>query len=270
MNKITMLKAAGVMTPYANGVRYRPDHSSRMAKIMGLEPYTSTKAGTLFFGCYNADEYNAILNHKGPRVLYWGGSDILYMKKNKFKFPKDVVHVVGCKRNYNELMKHNIEPLIRPVCELDSTLFKITPLGQDIYTYLPRKRHGFYGSSTIQRIAKHFPNITFILARYAPRPKPFPNAEVQPLLNVDGLKKIYSRCFASIRPSRHDGFPQSILELGMMGRATAWPHDNDFAVRCTTIQDYVEFIQREQARTEPHTELREKVLREVNNFDFLK
>ena len=129
--------------------KYRPNHGNRLARIMGLKSYISNKEGTLFFGCYNNEEYKSILNHKGPRVLYWGGSDILYMKKNKFKFPKDLVHVVGCKRNRWELKKYGIDALVRPVCELSPGMFKLEPLGKDVYCYIPRKRSAFYGLGII-------------------------------------------------------------------------------------------------------------------------
>lgn len=249
---------------------YRPSHGDRIAKIMDLKPYTSIKGGTLFFGCYNANEYKAILNHKGPRVLYWGGSDILYMGKHQFKFPNDLVHIVGCKRNYNELMKYGIEPLIRPVCELDPDLFKIASLGKCVYTYLPRKRAVFYGLDMVRQVAQQLPHITFLLARYAPKPKPFSNAEVFPLLNIEGLKRLYLRSCCSIRPTRHEGTSQSNMELMLMGRRTGYPHDSHWGVQCNTVEQYVNFIKKEQTRTEPHKEARQRVLMEVNNFDFLK
>jgi len=268
VKRIHQIRNAGVML--SGKYNYRPSHGNRMAKIMGLKPYTSTKAGTLFFGCYNTNEYKAIINHKGPRILYWGGSDITYMRKNKFKFPRDVVHVVGCKRNYNELMKCDIEPLIRPVCELDPGLFRIMPLEKNVYVYLPRKRAAFYGLEMVRQVARRLPHTIFLLARYAPKPKPFPNSIVFPLLNLEGLISLYSQCACSIRNTRHDGTSQTNMELMLMGRRTAHPHGSHWGVQCNTVEEYVSFIQREQARTESHTELREKVLREVNNFDFLK
>ena len=144
---------------------------------------------------------------------------------------------------------------------MDPSNFNISPLGKSVFCYVPYKRDKFYGIDKIKAVAKQLPTTNFILARYGHKKKPFTNCSTYPLLNVPGMLKLYRASFCSIRPTRHDGFPQSIAELGLMGRNTGWIYESDMATRCRSINDYVKFIQTEKRRLIPDIETRKKFLK---------
>jgi len=200
------------------------------------------------------------MNHKGQAVVLWGGSDIVKAKKFGWKFPPRIKHITFTKQNQLELKRIGIFSKVKPMVFLDHSLFNLYPLGSSIFCYVPWKRAKFYGIETIKQIAIRLPKINFILARYGPKKKPFRNCTVYPLLNEKALINLYKSSFCSIRPTRHDGFPQSIAELGLMGRKTGWIYDSDLATQCRSIQDYVNFIKEEKNRSAPRKGLRKKFL----------
>jgi hypothetical protein len=134
---------------------------------------------------------------------------------------------------------------------------------------VPWKRAKFYGIETIKKVAMNLPTTNFILARYKPKKgkikKPFPNCSIYPLLDLKGMFRLYKASFCSIRPTRHDGFPQSIAELGLMGRKTGWIYDSNLAVKCRSVSDYVRFIQQEKKAVSPSQGSRKMFLKIAEN-----
>lgn len=241
-----------------------------MRMLLKLNPYKNKKEGCLFFGCYNKPDYARILTHTGPTIVYWGGTDIIKARTNKWKFRKDIIHVVGNKRCKRELEAIGINSIVRPICEIDPAKFKLEPLGKKVYCYLPFRRRAFYGYGMINKVAKRFPNTTFILTRWGNRRKPFKNAEVYPLVNFTELCKLYKQSACGIRPVLHDGNPQTCVELGLQGRATGWTYGTAVQPSCKTVNDYCVFIETELKRNKPHKEIRQYYLNTFNNLDFLE
>jgi len=255
---ISQLKASRVLI----GDSYRPDHAGRLMKLFNLTKYKSISEGTLFYGCYKYEDYKIIISHKGPTVVMWGGSDITAAKRYRFKFPERVRHIALTSQNQRELECIGIRSDVRYISFLNPDKFQLTPLGPHIYCYVPWRRDKFYGIEIIIKIAKQLPQYKFILTRYAPKPKPLSNCITYPLVNEEQLLQLYRSSFCSIRPTKHDGFPQSIVELGLMGRPTAWIYGCDYATKCNTVNDYVKFII-ESDKKEPDSVLRDKLLKMI-------
>lgn len=264
--KVKQYKCSGVLRYNGN----RPDHCKRLRLLLGLKPYTNKKDGCFFFGCYNESDRARILTHKGNVILYWGGTDIIKARKSGWKFSKKILHVVGNKRCKRELEGIGINPIVRPICEIDPSKFKLKPLGRKVFCYMPYKRRGFYGIGIVSKVAKRFPKTTFILTRWGNNRKPFKNAEVHPLVNFEKMNELYRQSFCGLRPVKHDGNPQTCVELGLQGRATGWTYGTSFQPACKTVQDYCNFIELERIRKKPHKEIRQYYLKTFNNFDFIR
>lgn len=265
MGKITHFRCSSVLK--YNG--YRPNHGNRFMDVAGLRPYDNKGRNILYFGCYNQSDIKHIMNNRGEVVIYWAGSDITIARKMGWKFKPSIRHATGTELAARELAKMGIKAVVRPVAEIDPKKIPLMPMGKSVFCYLPGKRREFYGYHTIKAVAARLPNVKFILTRYAPRSKPFSNAEVHTLVNFPTLSELYKKSVCCIRPTRHDGMSQTIFEVGLAGRRTAHPHKNGWGVLCTTVGQYVKFIQNELKEKKPHIEERNKVIAKVNNFDFL-
>lgn len=250
-----------------HGNHYRPDHHGHIKTAYDLVDYYDNNIPTLVYGCYNTIDYNLIQHHRSGVVLIWGGSDVINMKKNKFKFGNNVKHIALSKSNQDELKKYGIISEYRILLKAKPEEYPITPLGNKVYVYMPFKRRKFYGFNMIRAISKRI-DVKFILARYGIRKTVIRNAEMYPLISQDQLKKIYSETLCCIRPTLHDGFPQTFLELGLMGRRCAWPHEPGIAVSCNSVKSYVAFIRSEQKRKIPHNDIRDMIVK-LGNRDFL-
>jgi len=42
---------------------------------------------------------------------------------------------------------------------------------------------------------------------------------------MEKLRKIYERCFCGLRLTKHDGLPNQVIEMGVMGRRTIYNGD---------------------------------------------
>ena len=249
---------------------YRPNHGQRFMVTAGLKPYKNKNKGFLHFGCYNESDIKRVMKNRGNVVIYWAGSDITIAKRKKWKFGRKIRHVTGTELAKKELTKIGIDACVRPVSEINPKKIPLMPMGKSVFCYLPGKRRNFYGFRVIKEVAARLPRVNFILTRYGPRKKPFKNADVHPLVNFPVLTELYRKSACCIRPTRHDGLSQCMLEIGLCGRLTAHPHDNGWGAKCTCVDHYVDFIKKELNTKKPHKEVRQDIIRRVNNFDFLE
>lgn len=249
-----------------HGNSYRPDHHGNFKKGYNLVDYYDPDQPAIFYGCYNKNDYNIIMKHRAGGIVIWGGTDVIYMKKHKYRFGKNIRHISLSRGNLMELKKYGIKSEHRVLLKADPEIYKLRPLGKKVYVYMPFKRRRFYGFDTINKLSKRM-DVEFVITRWG-RKTSIPNATTYPLLTQRQLRKVYEDVLCCIRPTMHDGFPQSFLELGLMGRRCAWPHEPGLAVQCKNLSGYINFIKNEQNRTRPHSDIRDMVIR-LCNKDFL-
>lgn len=262
---IEQLYSSGVL----HGDSYRPDHHGNFKQGYGLIDYHDPNQPAIFYGCYNDQDYKAIKNHRAGAVIIWGGSDVTNMKQNRYKFGPKVRHIALSKHNMEELGRYGIRSEHRVLLKANPEVYTLKPLGKKVYVYMPFKRRRFYGFELVQKLSKRM-DVEFIIGRYGRNRKTqIRNATTLPLLTQRQLRKIYDDVLCCIRPTQHDGFPQTFLELGLMGRRCAWPHEPGVAVQCKSLNRYIDFIKSEQRRTTPHSDTREMVIR-LGSRDFLE
>lgn len=238
----------------------RHDQGAEFMRLLNGEPYKDATAPTVFLGCYNLADYRAIKNHKGKAIVWWGGTDITKMLKARVRFPEGIKHYAQTPTNQNELKMLGINAGILPLVYADPEYYKLTPIGKSIYFYAGWAREKFYGIDTIAKVAREFPDVNFIITRYRHRHPPFPNAKIYKAVDKGNLRTLYARCFCSLRPTRHDGFSQSVAELALMGRRTAWLYQYPCSKRCITPDDYIEFVASELKRKQPSQTARKFII----------
>jgi hypothetical protein len=242
-----------------------------MATILGLSRYVNKTIPTVFYGMYNASDYAAIRAHRGPAIVYWGGTDIIRQRKRRWLFHPNIKHVVQTQRNMLELKAIGLNSIVRPVMNTDKKYLHLNNLGDSVFCYVPHGRKKFYGISMIRKVAMHLPDTNFIIVRWGRnRNKPFKNSEIYGKVGFNLLIQLYNRSLCSIRPVSHDGLSQTVCELGMMGRLTAMNRGESFTAHAKNVNDYVEFVLREKRRNKmPHSSIRKAIVNTVNNTDWL-
>ena len=115
---------------------------NRIVKKYFFKNYTNIKANTLFFGLYNMDDVNKLINHKGRKYILWGGSDIddsIPQHKiliNKIVKLKVNGHYSISTNIMKRLEKYNIKSTLIKFNIVDYSLFKpVENLGNSIYIY---------------------------------------------------------------------------------------------------------------------------------------
>ena len=183
-----------------------------------LAEYHDINAPSVFFGIYEYDDYIKISNHKGPKIIVWGGGD---MNPKQLKFiqqeikNKNTFTFAPPGQHSQKLSDYNIAHKICYIPNKNYDNLPLTPLGENIYVY-----KGIHGN----RLEHHKFNEVIV-----------------PLMDVFGedriiytnhksfnnlVKTYYQDCFIYIKPNEMAGCT-TMYELAYMGRKTLGPGDEN-------------------------------------------
>ena len=188
-----------------------PEMDSRFShfyKKYNLKRYYSSYKPAIFFSLWG---YGALKNHKSFALVVWRGTDVLKMgeRLRNIRKKKNVHHVAISSYIEKDLDKYGIKYKSIPIVGGNNKYFKPCKMGEEIYTYVPSdniaKYHLRYGMKVINKIrdrCKYKINIIKFSKQYSKKK----------------LAKIYERCFCGLRMTKHDGLPNQVIEMGLMGR----------------------------------------------------
>ena len=128
--------------------------------------------------------------------------------------------------------------VIRPICPARPERFPVVPRGPDVYVYSAHKQPELYGAHIVDRVRRALPALRFRLCYSTP-----PGNEAP-----DDMPRIYAECFIGLRLTPHDGLPNTVIELGAMGRRSIWNGDAPGAIPWQTEAHVVAAIL-EESRT---------------------
>ena len=191
------------------------DFKKDFLKKWNLVEYYDNYLPLVFFGMYGPDDVKVFMSHKGPKVVIWGGNDMHAYQLNLVKdyINKGNTYTFAPPGEFSDtLNKFNIKHKVCYIPNKDYSIFKPTPLGENIYIYMGRP--------------------------YNLRPEYFKyNEIVNPLIQVFGedrviwvkesttlpmeelIKKYYNDCFVFIKPHERGG-ATTMYDLAHMGRKT--------------------------------------------------
>ncbi len=174
-------------------------------KKYSLTKYRDHYAPTIFFSGW---KMGPIKNHKGFGLVIWRGSDINEKKLSALKKKKNIFHLAISSFIEDDLKKSGIKYKFLPIVGKKMSYYNVRPLGDEIYTYIPDvhpgKYHERYGMKIVKKIQKSTKyKINIIGAMKYSRKE---------------LADIYGRCFCGLRMTKHDGLPNQVIEMGLMGR----------------------------------------------------
>ena len=208
-------------------------------KQWGIGPYKDPNSPAVFVGCYNPPEdFRTIMNHKAFGVLIWGGTDadmIAAEKLRKLKNKPNIKHIALSGFIVRDLNKAGI-PSVRIPLTIAPRVMEPSPLGDSVYCYAPRTRYKYYGGHVLDKVMKLLPDLEFIVTSPGDYPK-------------DKLFELYEKCFIGLRLTGHDGFPNTVAEMGLRGRRCVFNDDVPTAIPWTGAESVVKIIENEKRLT---------------------
>ena len=179
---------------------------SYFLKKYSVKKYNNFNIPSVFFSLWG---YGAIKNHKSLAVIVWRGTDIVKMESRlkSIKKRKNIYHVSISSYISKDLDKYGIKYKFIPIVGVNNKYFKPTEMGDEIYMYIPHNNEKYnnrYGRDIVKKIRKKCKyKINIVKSGQYSRKK---------------LVNIYKRCFCGFRFTRHDGLPNQVIEMGLMGR----------------------------------------------------
>ena len=180
----------------------------------GLNHYSQSNHSdpAIFFGIYKCDLRRLIKHDRSvPSIIIWAGTDILMSNhlKKVLEIPLTNHVAIG---NFiaSDLKKAGIKYKLLPIdFRSNNDIKKAYPLGDEIYTYIPSTRKEFYNLKLIKWLRKRTKykiNVTASNNQF----------------NRKKMLKLYKRCFLNLRLTPHDGLPNTVMEMALMGRKSVY------------------------------------------------
>ena len=182
-------------------------------KRYSLKKYKDRNSPAIFYGLGGSRD---LQRHNSMAVVIWRGSDIVKFKsKRKFKFlkKKNVYNIAISSFIVKDIEGSGVRFKFIPIASTDFSIFNPCKLGNEIYTYVPCKSNEKhikrYGLKIINKIIKNVEYKVNIIS-YENR------------CSQKQLVKIYERCFCGLRLTKHDGLPNQVVEMALMGRRSIY------------------------------------------------
>ena len=217
---------------------FRPVYDGRMGLTCVNESGYDSIAPCLFFGMYRNDDLERLFNHKGPRIVLWGGGDAQKVDVLKvIGIFHDIKHISTSQYIDHALRMVGLEPtyVSLPATIPERWVNQDAPpatLGNKIYCYAPNE---LYGLSIAQLVGKEVPYE--IIYGTSDRSKDW-----------KVLKELYSQCFMGLRLKEFDGVAATVQEMGLMGRRTVWNGGTPSAIAWNSVDDILRAIEKEALR----------------------
>lgn len=211
-----------------------------------LKPYTDSLKPLVIFGMYRDKDIRLYLNHKGPLVLVWAGSDAMDMHwPNEIK-SRECTHYAISHWIEERLQGNGIQCFYSPISATTGRANPV-PRGNSVYFYTShssKESSDHYGEYMIDEI-KARTGLNVITATYETYDK------VQ-------LEDVYRDCFINLRLTAFDGCPNTNLEMGLLGRRSIFNGKIPGSIKWRGVDDICDSIMHEYYhRNEDNTEIAE-------------
>ena len=199
---------------------------SEYLKKFNLIDAFDTHNPVLIIGMYDDNDYKAFQRFKGKIIVLWCGTDTLMINPVRLNILKSkiAIHVVKSRCQSIDLTKLNIPNKIVPV-SWQSFSINPVPRGTKIYHYGIGSAYGEHLLPEIERRT----GLEIIKTTHNTYKR-------------DKLFEIYKECFIGLRLTKHDGLPNTVIELGMMGRRCIYNGDLPNAITWNNVNDVVNSI----------------------------
>lgn len=265
-------------------------------RIWGLEErdrVKDTKKPTVFFGMYHIGDYLSFIRHRGERIIFWCGYDILNLKNRYFfgdgkdlwlsklfsfvpwhlifKFIK-ADHYCENEVEADELRKMGIEPKIVPSFLEDINDFPVSfkpSKKPQVFLSAWKGREDEYGVGLVRRLAKKLPEITFHIYG-AGEPKQEGNIVYHGRVSNEQFNREIKNYHCGLRPNEHDGFSEILAKSVLLGQYPVskikYPHIWNYR----TENELVSLLRKLKKISCPNTAARNYYREKLNDFPWVK
>jgi hypothetical protein len=227
---------------------------SQLVEKYNLVPYTNNESPTVFFGLYRKEDYEDFNSHRGKSIIVWCGSDSLKIDKFIDFVPKikTIKNIAMSSFISDDLNNFGIANEILPITPTNN-IKNQKPRGENVYFY-GSTENNFYGIDTLKRIQKKIPYKVYITQKDT--------------FNKEDLQKIYESCFIGLRLTKHDGLPNTVCEMGLMGRRCIYNGNLPNAIPYYNDEDIITIINKEyQIKMEDNSQIVDGVYNYLNISD---
>jgi len=224
---------------------------AEMAKKYNLVDYYNNNKPALFMGCYNKSDMNNIINHKGFVLLLWLGTDAMRITSDRAKLLNrhNIHHIAQSEYIARDLKRAGLK-YKRLNIAITNHKPNPQPLGEYVYFYYGRNNPEFYGLSRVAKIKEKYKDLIFVFGTIGTFP-------------IKQMPTIYKQSFIGLRLTPHDGLPETVLEMGMMGRKCVWNGDFPGCYQWKTDQDIIDAI---YAERENIGKTNHKLVKDIENY----
>ena len=224
----------------------------RVLKKYGLDVVENSSQPCVMWGIYKKLDYDFLRSHKAPVILVFRGGDANKIGKFDKRLLKKPIRIYAPGIFISRtLSRHGIRHYVLPLtgCPID---IDAEPRGDHIYHYGDIKGTSLYGNQYLEEIEKRT-GLSIIKAyKYKNRV----------CYGRDDLLDVYRKCFIGLRLTLHDGLPNTVLELGMMGRRSIYNGDIPHSIKWSGIDDICNNIMREYDRRH---ECNKRISKDIKN-----
>jgi hypothetical protein len=219
-----------------------------------LSPLQNYNQPAVVFGC----SVPFIMKIKAPVVAVWAGSDALVLRSNpgyanNLNNRTDVKNIAISAFVHHSLHAAGVKSELIPVTPFTYSGFRLAPPGDSVYFYGSFNNEYLYGLDTFLELRQKAGNkYKFIFIN---------NCNTY---NHNEMQEIYRKCFCGLRLTRHDGLPNTVVELALMGRRSAWNGKIPTVQSFSGVKDLLNFIRSESANKESALQVREEMLNYIN------
>lgn len=204
-------------------------------ELYSLTNYQDVYAPAIFFGLYQIDDVNYMTNHKGPKILIWGGNDMnqgIFQHVANLQKTQDIYTWYPPGDIATMIESYGIKLKKLNIALKDYSLYTPTPLGENIYVYKGvngDRSEYFKWDETVKPLIKVFGKDRIIYTNNTPTKKLIEN--------------IYKDCFVFVKPNPKGGCT-TMWELGHMGIRTLGKgmKETQFFKNYTSINNLIELI----------------------------
>lgn len=203
-------------------------HGENLCKYHNFEKYDykTDRDKPAVFWLYFDDDYKALANHKGPKYVFWLGTDVLHLANNYAKQYISVVrdpsikHICMNSLLRDELAHMGIYAEVKHLFWGDISKYpKEDHFTKDCYMSANQGRGIEYGEAILNTLAWRYPSWNFHVFGIEPTiPVYCDNVKYYgqiPEEEMDQITKNFGLCF---RWNKHDGFSQTIAKALMRGQ----------------------------------------------------
>jgi hypothetical protein len=224
-----------------------------------LQPISDTHIPAAFFGIYQK-QIPRIMTIKAPVVCIWVGTDCLQAVRNPEAFEPlfqrtDAIHIAisdVCSKSL-ALTPIGQKHVIIPITPFTYHEFKPTPLGNAVH---------YYGLET-NRAVYNIETFNYVKNMLKPKNIEFLHTQSHELTR-HLMPEFYSQTFCNLRITMHDGFPNTVIEMALMGRHSLWNGSAPGAHPWNSFTDIYNFIIQQKQASQPDTLLSQQMRDFIN------